>query len=351
MKILTIVGARPQFIKASPVSKAIMEICEDAEERIIHTGQHFDGDMSDIFFSQLKIPKPFVNLGIGGGTHGQNTGRMLEALESLFIQQNPDKILVYGDTDSTLAAGLAAAKLNIPVLHVEAGLRSYNKNMPEEINRIVVDHLSSHLYAPSLRAKDNLVREGIPQSKVNVVGDVMYDCIKLFSEYFEAPNFWNESERLQNENFGLCTIHRAENVDLADRLASLVRGLASIKTLLVMPLHPRTKNKLEQYNINLPKNIFPCSPVGYLEMQWLLNKCDFVITDSGGLQKDAYYHKKFCFTVRKETEWVELVDIGANVLTDLQIFSTPDIVPDIFSSSPYGNGDAAKLIAKHLSEI
>jgi UDP-GlcNAc3NAcA epimerase len=355
MKIITVVGARPQFIKASPVSRAIKSFYPDATEIIVHTGQHFDKNMSDVFFNQLQVPKPHINLGIGGGTHGQNTGRMLEALEAIFIKEKADWVIVFGDTDSTLAASLSAAKLHIPVAHIEAGLRSFNKRMPEEINRIATDHVSELLFAPSELAKDNLLKENIPIESIEVVGDVMFDCIRVFKDKFTAPKFSMDHDCISNRKFALCTLHRAENTDDKSRLMSILDGLAKHQLPVILPIHPRTKAKIEEYNIVLSNNIILQAPLGYFEMQWMISQCSVVITDSGGLQKDAFYHRKPCITLRDETEWVELLELGANKLvgasSELICRAYDDVEADVFLNTPYGNGFAAESIARKLSAL
>lgn len=311
MKIVTIVGARPQFIKAAVVSRAINEHGGNLSEIIIHTGQHYDSNMSEVFFDELNIPKPTYNLGVGGGTHGKNTGRMIEGIEEVILSERPDWVLVYGDTDSTLAGALAAAKLHIPVAHVEAGLRSYNRLMPEEINRVLTDHVSSMLFVPGDSALNNLKKEGIIGDKVKVVGDVMYDAAIYYKNKSRKPNgldFISFPER----NFSLCTIHRAENTDNVDKLRNIMIGLSCIPGWVVLPLHPRTRSRLINSGIVPSKNIIIIDPVGYLEMVWLEANCSVVLTDSGGVQKEAYFHGKYCITMREETEWVELVDIGVN---------------------------------------
>lgn len=310
MKITTIIGARPQFIKAAVVSRAFREQCPSVIEVIIHTGQHYDNNMSDIFFEKLDIPKPHYHLGVGGGTHGQNTGRMLEEIEGVLLQEQPDWVLVYGDTDSTLAGALAAAKIHIPIAHVEAGLRSFNRKMPEELNRILTDHVSTLLFTPTDTATRNLANEGISGDKVQQVGDVMYDAALYYRDKARCP------EGLAVDNgFILSTIHRAENTDDPQRLANIVGTLNEVaaETPVILPLHPRTRKLLSQGNYDT-RNIILLDPVGYLEMVWLLERCKLVVTDSGGLQKEAYFFGKPCVTTRDETEWVELIECGANVL-------------------------------------
>lgn len=347
MKIITVVGARPQFVKAAVVSRKLLEI-DSVNEIILHTGQHYDSNMSDIFFSELDIPKPAYNLGVGGGTHGQNTGRMLEAIESVLITEKPDKVLVYGDTDSTLAGALAAAKLHVPVAHVEAGLRSFNRQMPEELNRILTDHSSSLLFTPTHIATNNLAKEGISGEIVHQVGDVMYDAALYYQNKARQPL------GIEGNSFILSTIHRAENTDSPERLTNIIEALRNIAEDIpvLLPIHPRTKKILLSGNYNIGK-ITLIDPVGYLEMIWLLNHCKLVVTDSGGLQKEAYFFGKPCVTTRNETEWVELTECGANVLVGADkelIYSAVTKMQEsiISTKSLYGNADAGALISASL---
>lgn len=309
-RILTIIGARPQFIKASVVSRAIQQT-DGIEEIMLHTGQHFDANMSDIFFNQLNIPRPHIQLDIHGGSHGEMTGRMLAEIEQALLEHKPDRVLVYGDTNSTLAGALAAAKLHIPVAHVEAGLRSFNMQMPEEINRILTDQISDLLFCPTDTAVKNLNNEGFANKPVQVlqVGDVMQDSALLFAKQAVAP-----SGDLP-EGFILATLHRAENTDSPERLANIVNALNQLHQTLapvVLPLHPRTRKLIAQHGLEL--NVHLVDPVGYFEMVWLLDHCNLVLTDSGGVQKEAFFFGKACVTMRDQTEWVELIEAGANEL-------------------------------------
>ena len=350
MKILTVIGARPQFIKAAVVSRALVEHRPDVREILVHTGQHYDANMSDVFFDELNIPRPDYNLGVGGGRHGQNTGRMLERLEELMLVEKPDWVLVYGDTDSTLAGALAAAKLHIPLAHVEAGLRSFNRQMPEEINRVLTDHVSTLLFAPTELACTNLRKEGIAEEKIHVVGDVMYDAALFYKERACKPDWFDALGFALNE-FVLCTVHRAENTDDQERMKGILDGLEGAGLPIILPLHPRTRKKLQQMNLPLPSNIKMVDPVGYLEMVWLEANCKLVATDSGGVQKEAYFHQKPCVTLRDETEWVELVNHGFNrivgadavsIVLALSERSTSD-----FDKLLYGDGrSAVKLVQK-----
>ncbi|MCK0097480.1 UDP-N-acetylglucosamine 2-epimerase (non-hydrolyzing) [Yoonia sp. F2084L] len=316
MKLLTVIGARPQFIKAATVSRAVAGR-DDVNEVIVHTGQHYDANMSDVFFEELSIPKPNYHLGIGGGSHGKMTGRQMEEIESVLLKESPDVVLVYGDTNSTLAGALAAVKLHIPVAHVEAGLRSFNKKMPEEINRILTDHASTSLFAPTQTAIKNLSSEGICGDHVQMVGDVMYDAALFYRDRARKPSWFEELPISENE-FVLATIHRAENTDNPQRFAAIFAGLAQSEKSIVLPLHPRTRARLKDHGIQPSDNMHIVDPVGYLEMVWLEAHCALVATDSGGVQKEAYFHGKPCITLRDETEWVELVEIGANVLVGAQ---------------------------------
>lgn len=354
MKIVTIVGARPQFIKAAVVSRAISKranICES----IIHTGQHFDTNMSDVFFDEMAIPKPNYNLNINGLGHGAMTGQMLEKIETVLIDESPDLVLVYGDTDSTLAGALAASKLHIKLSHVEAGLRSFNMNMPEEINRILTDRISNYLFCPTEQALNNLSREGFGSfnnCKVMKSGDVMQDAAIFYSSQTKKPMFDIPQE------FILCTIHRAENTDNSKRLISIFNAFEklSIDCKIVLPLHPRTRNKLKSLNYNFENsNIIFIPPVGYLEMVWLLKNCKLVMTDSGGVQKESYFFNKLCITMRDETEWVELVANGYNNLvgadTELIISKTHELLNEQFnavSRKLYGDGDAGRFIVDNI---
>lgn len=351
-KILTVVGARPQFIKAAVVSRAIAQT-ESITEVLVHTGQHYDTNMSDVFFDELDIPRPQHHLGVGGGTHGQNTGRMLEKLEALMLAEKPDWVLVYGDTDSTLAGALAASKLHIRVAHVEAGLRSFNRRMPEEINRILTDHVSSVLFAPTISAVRNLDNEGIVGDKVYLVGDVMYDAALFYKARARQPADATIAKWMPM-TFALCTIHRAENTDNVDRMKGIMAGLASAPCPVVLPIHPRTRARLAKMDLRIPPNVYVIDPVGYLEMVWLEMNCRLVITDSGGVQKEAYFHCKPCLTLREETEWTELVALGVNLLVGVdskKIYNglTVNFETACFEGKEvYGMGQSGELIAEKI---
>jgi len=311
MKILTVVGARPQFVKAAVLSRIIANRA-GVDEVLVHTGQHYDANMSDIFFEEMEIPKPKYNLDVNSLGHGAMTGRMLEKIEEVLNIEKPDVLLVYGDTNSTLAGALAAKKMHIPVAHVEAGLRSFNMQMPEEINRILTDRISDFLFCPTQAAIDNLKAEGFDNfdGQYFLSGDVMQDAAMFYKN--KAHTACESVQNLGDEPFVLCTIHRQENTDHPERLSSIINALNTINesTKVVMTVHPRTKKIIENSGLNIQ---FTCiDPVGYLDMILLLQKCQLVMTDSGGLQKEAYFFHKPCITLRDQTEWVELVENGYN---------------------------------------
>ncbi|MCW8803871.1 MAG: UDP-N-acetylglucosamine 2-epimerase (non-hydrolyzing) [Ignavibacteriaceae bacterium] len=352
MKIISIVGTRPQFIKSVPVSRELAK--SDIEEVLVHTGQHFDENMSDVFFNQMKISKPDYFLNINSLRHGAMTGQMLEKLEDILYSEMPDYVMVYGDTNSTLAGALAASKLHIKIVHVEAGLRSFNMLMPEEINRIITDRLSYYLFCPTDTAVMNLEKEGFSNFECRIIknGDVMQDAAIMFEEYAQKP------EVDIPEDYILCTMHRQENTDDVMVLKSIIKALSIIseEKKIILPIHPRTQKKLIQFNLNLQaeKNIILIQPVGYLNMLFLLKKCSAVMTDSGGLQKEAFFFKKPCITLRNETEWIELVENGFNFIagTDyekiLEKYHQLKIAKPDFNVNLYGNGKASKLIVEEL---
>ncbi len=355
-KILTIVGARPQFVKAAALSRALKQF--HLEEVLVHTGQHFDKNMAEIFFNQMEIPVPAYNLGIHSLSHGAMTGRMLEAIEGVILQERPSAVVVFGDTNSTLAGALAASKLHVPVAHVEAGLRSYNMQMPEEVNRILTDRISGFLFAPTETAVHNLHKEGFGNFNVRIenTGDVMYD-VALFYSRISSGRSSILNELPDNNPILLATIHRQENTDDLQRLASIMEALNELSSdySIVLPLHPRTRKILEQQNITLKFN--PIDPVGYFDMIELLKTCSFVVTDSGGLQKEAFFFQKQCLVIRSETEWTELVELGYNhiVGSDKQlILEKAEAVKHTrpgFTEKPYGDGNAAAKIASFLKEL
>lgn len=361
MRILTVVGARPQFVKAATVSRAIAAR-EGITEVLVHTGQHYDQNMSDVFFDELEIPRPDVNLGIGGGTHGQQTGRMLAAIEQILLESPPDWVLVYGDTNSTLAGALAAVKLHIRLAHVEAGLRSYNRCMPEELNRVLTDHAADLLLAPTQTAVDNLAREGIGPDRVVRCGDVMQDAAIFYGSRAVGSDLL-ERLGLGPGGFVLATVHRAENTDDPARLAAIVEGLRQCARDLpvVLPLHPRTRQALAQHRIDVPDDgrLRLLDPVGYLDMVTLERHARLIATDSGGVQKEAYFQRVPCVTLRDETEWVELVALGwnrlvsptdaaavAQALADAMQLDTGNLPQEDL----YGDGHAAAAIVQCLAE-
>lgn len=353
MKIFTVVGARPQFIKAVPVSRALSDC--GIEEVLVHTGQHHDAEMSDVFFDELNLRLPDYNLGIAGGTHGQMTGKMLAGIEELIMTEAPDAVLVYGDTNSTLSASLAASKLYVPVVHIEAGLRSWNKAMPEEVNRVLTDHVSELLLCPSRQAVHNLRLEGI-EAGVHEVGDVMADVCRVVIEGVSDASELLNRFGVEAGAYCLATCHRAENTDSRERLASILNALSDVPFPVLLPLHPRTRAAIESYQLNLPSNFITTLPLGYADMIGLLLNARLLFTDSGGLQKEAYWAKTPCVTLREETEWVETVQSGWNCLVGadrqsiLAAFEQSQVANDY--SPLYGDGKAAKkcveIIYKHF---
>lgn len=358
IKIVSVLGARPQFIKASVVSRAI-SVHPGLSETIIHTGQHFDAEMSDVFFSQLDMTEPAYNLGVSGDSHGVMTGRMLQALDPILEHLLPDVVLVYGDTNSTLAGALSAGKMHIPVAHIEAGLRSHNRMMPEEQNRVLTDHLADVLFTPTTVATNNLIGEGISKDSIHQVGDVMYDAALFFAQKAQEERDVMGMYGLQPKSYILVTIHRAENTDDKVRLTAIMEGLEIVANQIpvVLPLHPRTKSALEYSGINLNK-VMVIKPVGYLEMTALEMNATLVVTDSGGVQKEAFFHQTPCVTLRDETEWVELVDAGWNKLVP-PVTGSNHIAEEIISGltmsgaliEPYGGGDASTRIVEIISKI
>jgi len=351
IKVVTILGARPQFIKAGSVSREFAKHT-NIKEVIVHTGQHYDANMSDIFFDEMKIPKPDYFLGIGGNSHGAMTGQMIEKIEAVLLTEQPDWVLVYGDTNSTLAGAIAASKLHIKVAHIEAGLRSFNMNMPEEVNRILTDRISSILFCPTQTAINNLQSEGVDkwQTQVSLSGDVMQDGAIFYKELAEKP-----IDLEINGEFVLSTIHRAENTDSTTRLTAIVESLNVIaeSTPIVLPLHPRTKAKLEALPIKLSPAVKVIAPVGYLNMVWLIDNCKLVMTDSGGLQKEAFFFAKPCITLRDETEWVELIEHNFNILVGADKKAiiaayNEHVFSSDFNVDLYGNGLASSNIINAL---
>lgn len=328
-RIMTVVGARPQFIKAFPLSRAF-HLHPGFEEILVHTGQHFNWNMSEIFFAELGMEAPRYNLDIHGGGHGAMTGRMLGAIEDILLTERPAAVLVYGDTNSTLAGALAAAKCNIPVVHVEAGLRSYNRRMPEEINRVVVDHLSALLLCPTARAVDNLAKEGIAQG-VHKIGDLMADAVRIATPLAEKQSDILETLGLKQREYAVATFHRQENLESIHRMQTIIAYLEeeSRKWPLVVPLHPRTRDVLEKAKLTLESaTIRTINPRGYLDMCQLVASAAMIYTDSGGLQREAYFHRVPCVTLRDETEWVETIDCGWNRLWTTPAYHVRREIPD-----------------------
>jgi len=348
IRIATIIGARPQFVKAATVSR-ILKSKEEITETIIHTGQHYDQNMSDVFFKELDIPEPNYNLEIGSGSHGLQTGTMLIKIEELLLQEKPDIVLIYGDTNSTIAGALAAAKIHIPVAHVEAGLRSHNRKMPEEINRITSDHLSDLLFAPTETAVKHLTSEGL-KKKTYLVGDVMYDSLNYYRKIIDRdPDKYKFNSP---DTYYLATIHRPVNSDNKEKLQSIFNAFSRFNHQVVFPAHPRVRKMIGNHNITVPQNVKIMEPVGYLAMISLLTHCKKIFTDSGGMQKEAYILGKPCVTLREETEWVETLYDNWNVLVGAdegKIHAAEQC--ELFSQEPknfYGDGTAAVKIANHM---
>ncbi|MEM5471142.1 UDP-N-acetylglucosamine 2-epimerase (non-hydrolyzing) [Hoeflea sp. AS60] len=340
--VVTILGARPQFIKAAPVSKALA--AADIDEVMIHTGQHFDDNMSELFFRELDIRKPKYNLEINGLSHGAMTGRMLEEIEKILVEEKPDLVVVYGDTNSTLAGGLAASKLHIPIAHVEAGLRSFNRAMPEEINRIVVDHISTLLFCPTATAVDHLNSENIHVGVMHV-GDVMMDTTLAAIERASATSDILARFDLQSKHYAVATLHRAENTNDAARFQELINWLDDQPVdKILMPVHPRTRQRLSELKSPARKLVL-VEPLGYIDMAWLVHNASAVFTDSGGLQKEAYFHGVPCVTLRDETEWVETIDAGWNRLWNGPEYKSRRSISD------YGTGEASSQIAAAIKEF
>jgi UDP-GlcNAc3NAcA epimerase len=377
-KIITVIGARPQIIKAAAISRAIKNNFSDKIlEVIVHTGQHYDENMSQIFFEELKIPFPNYNLNVGSGTHGEQTAKMLEGLENIYVQEKPDAVIVYGDTNSTIAGALAASKIHIPVIHIEAGLRSFNKAMPEEINRIACDHMSTLLFTPSETGHRNLLNEGIKNDqkeaasidnpKIYLCGDIMYDNSLYFSAMSEQKSKILKELEITTNEFILCTIHRDTNTDDKTNLNAIFRALLRIQKTsnlkIVLPLHPRTKEKLNSHlnenlltEINQNKNFKIIPPTGFLDIISLEKNARLIITDSGGLQKEAFFFQKPCVILREQTEWIEIVEngnaliAGANELKIISSIETLIKKTDFTYPNLYGDGNAANFICKKITE-
>lgn len=355
IKIVTIVGARPQFVKAAAVSRAFNS-AGGILEIIVHTGQHFDKNMSEVFFDEMEIPQPRHNLAIHSLSHGAMTGRMMEAIEEVLLKEKPDYLMVYGDTNSTLAGALAAKKLHIKVIHVEAGLRSFNMKMPEEVNRILTDRMSDLLFCPTKAAVKNLKAEGFDNFECAIFqcGDVMEDAARYYELKTKGNDALLKLTGLKSNDFYLCTLHRAENTDSKQRLAEIVQGLNRVAEnhTVVLPIHPRTKNLIKEFSLH--EGIMVIDPVGYLDMIQLIQHARMVVTDSGGLQKEAYFFDKFCVTMRDETEWVELVEhefnklvgaVGDSIYSAVQYFENQTFVRSV---ELFGGGNAAGSIAQEI---
>ena len=377
-KIITVIGARPQIIKAAAISRAIKNNFSDKIlEVIVHTGQHYDENMSQIFFEELEIPFPNFNLNVGSGSHGEQTAKMLEGLENIYMQEKPDAVIVYGDTNSTIAGALAASKIHIPVIHIEAGLRSFNKAMPEEINRIACDHMSTLLFTPSETGHRNLLNEGIKNDqkeaasidnpKIYLCGDIMYDNSLYFSEMSEQKSEILKELKITTDEFILCTIHRDTNTDDTANLNAIFRALLRIQKTsnlkIVLPLHPRTKEKLNSHldenlltEINQNKNFKIIPPTGFLDIISLEKNARLIITDSGGLQKEAFFFQKPCVILREQTEWIEIVENGNALIAganELKIISSVETLikrTDFTYPNLYGDGNAANFICKKITE-
>jgi UDP-GlcNAc3NAcA epimerase len=354
-KIVTILGARPQFVKAVVLSRIILKH-NTIEEVIIHTGQHYDANMSDVFFDEMEIPKPKYNLDINGISHGAMTGQMLLKIEEILIKEKPELVIVYGDTNSTLAGALAAKKMNIKVVHVEAGLRSFNMKMPEEINRILTDRISDLLLCPTDTAIENLQKEGFNNFTSNVVkcGDIMKDAVEFYGKTSEDKSSIISSLNLKYNKFVLATIHRQENTDDIEILKSIFKGLEIInkEKQVIIPLHPRTKAILDKHHLNF--NLTIINPVGYFDMLELLKNCNLVVTDSGGLQKEAFFNKKHCIIAREETEWIELVVngfakvVGSSTSKIVNVFENFQNSSANFNTNLYGNQVGEKMYREIL---
>ena len=375
MRIITVIGARPQIIKAAALSRVILNDFQDIEEIIVHTGQHYDKNMSDVFFTELEIPRPQINLRVGSSSHGAQTALMIEKIEKVMLEYSPDAVVVYGDTNSTLATAIAASKLHIPIVHIESGLRSFNKKMPEEVNRILCDHVSTLLFSPTKSGFNNLLKEGFSKENSNNAsadypniyhcGDIMYDNSLYFSKLSDENSDILKKFNLRNEKFILATVHRNDNTDSKIKLTDLFSTFLQITEIhqlkIILPLHPRTSKMMEQLldskllnkiqNSNLLTIIDPAS---FLDMIALEKNAELIITDSGGVQKEAYFFKKPCIILRPQTEWVEIVETKSAVISDTnskiileatkRFLSNPDLkFPEVF-----GNGNAASFIAKEM---
>jgi UDP-GlcNAc3NAcA epimerase len=377
-KIINIIGARPQIIKSSSISRANRtKFQNEIKELIVHTGQHYDENMSEVFFEELQIPKPHFNLNVGSGSHGAQTAKMIEGLESIFLAEKPDAVVVYGDTNSTIAGGLAAAKIHIPIVHIEAGLRSFNKAMPEELNRIACDHFSTLLFTPTAIGLENLRKEGfsttinskatIDQPNVYQCGDIMFDNSMYFSEISDEKSTILKINDLAKDNYVLCTIHRDSNTDIAANLNSIFRALIQIsesKSLkIVLPIHPRTKGKMEELldsdlllKLKNSTAILIIPPAGFLDIIALEKNARIIISDSGGLQKESFFFQKPCVILREQTEWIEIVENGNALLAGSDFDKIIDSFNLLYNKTNYsfpafyGDGDAASFICQKIVE-
>ena len=357
MKILTIIGARPQFIKAASLSR-YLKVAPDIKEIILHTGQHYNDNMSDDFFSELDIPIPDYNLQVGSDTPARQTGKMMMGIEDIVLKEWPDFILVYGDTNSTIAGAIVGTKLHIPVAHIEAGLRSYDREMPEEINRIVSDAISTILFCPTQIAVNNLKREGIIKGVYNV-GDIMFETYLYYKDKAQKTSTILNKLNLKLKEFILCTIHRASNTDNTENLKNIFIGLTNSEEKIILPLHPRTKKKINQ-NESLKKyigqNIMIINPIGYFDMIHLEANAKKIVTDSGGVQKEAYFNKIPCITLRENTEWIETIEEGANKLVGVNPKKIKEAINNFhpkeqnYSKSLYGDGRTSEKIIKILNQ-
>jgi UDP-N-acetylglucosamine 2-epimerase (non-hydrolysing) len=351
MKVASIVGARPQFIKAAPLDRELRELSQHV---LIHTGQHYDYAMSAVFFEQLEIPEPHYNLGVGSASHAKQTGEMLIRIEETLLEEHPDCVLVYGDTNSTLAGALAAVKLHLPVAHVEAGLRSFNRSMPEEINRVLTDHVANLLYCPTETARGNLLREGIAGSVFNF-GDVMYDAVLQSIEVVEGVSSIVGSLDLRRGSYLLVTVHRPVNTDDRQNLSSILRALASSDEVVIFPAHPRASQAMGRLGLEVSPNVRLLEPVSYLDMLALEKNARLILTDSGGVQKEAYFLGVPCLTLREETEWVETTEWGWNLLVGADeqriVEAIRQFQPEGERPPLFGDGKASQRIALHLQSV
>ena len=350
-KIITVVGARPQFIKAAPVSKVLRKYFH---EILLHTGQHYDKNMSDIFFSQLSIPEPDINLQVGSASHAEQTAKMLMKMEKVFMDESPSLIIIYGDTNSTLAASIAASKIHIPVAHIEAGLRNFDLTIPEEVNRVVADRLSNYLFAPTLTAIKNLNSEGITKN-VYLTGDVMVDALYFGLDIAKKKSNILSELQLLAKNYCLATIHRAENTDDIEKLKQIILSLGEFSEKVVFPVHPRTKKVIQENDISIPKNVQIISPLGYLDFITLESDAKIIVTDSGGVQKEAFCLKVPCITIFPSTSWIETVEDGWNKLADATMESILKAYHSTYNLNSYnahfGDGHAADRIVKIIKEV